>query len=244
MTTVWVCACTGHGPSPREAQSTPPQDLHLQIELPESQAGLRATYADLVHRAESQVAEFFRKAGFSVLPEELIDTVIVVDWTANGREQLAQRFAVTAAEIPETFSGTTVGRSLYLVTRERYRENWSTLYRDWAWTDTAYYQLVVHELTHRAHEAIALSQWGTADRMGPAWFFEGLAVMCAGQFDAGAPALTQAEIDAQVGGGRTPEVSYPLYGRLVRSLATTHGLKLLIESSSVTAFPDTMSEGR
>ena len=134
-----------------------------------------------------------------------------------------------------------VGETLYLVERDRYREIWKELYPSWPWTGKTYHQLIVHEVAHKAHELIAISRTGSPDGMGPSWFFEGLAAVCAGQFDEGEPPMSWDEIEALVGGGRTPRVSYPLYGRLVRSLAASHDLKELIVRAPEPGFPDTLA---
>jgi hypothetical protein len=76
--------------------------------------------------------------------------------------------------------------------------------------------------------------------MGPQWFFEGLAVVCAGQFESDQPLLSHGEIVKQVGSGITPAVSYPLYGRIVRSLAAEFETKTLISRAAEPGFPETL----
>jgi hypothetical protein len=189
------------------------------------------------------VSAFFRAAGYAVAPESLLDSVVVVRWAPDAAERLARRFGVMPGDIPPTFAGTVAGHTLVLVDHDRYRTIWNQLYPDWQWTDDEYRRLMVHELTHRAHEAITIARLGSADRMGPAWFFEGLAVMSAGQLDSGQGALTPSEIDALVGRGHTPPVSYPLDGRLVRSLAERYSLHTLIVRASDPGFPSTLLGG-
>ena len=159
--------------------------------LPAALSEQKSWYAGEIKKAVEEVDAYFHAAGFAVNTGELIDTVIILDWTAESRQRLADKFGVRPEDIPETFSGTVVDRSLYLVTPARCREIWEKLYREWPWDEATYHRLIVHELAHKAHEQIAIEQTGSAEGMGPDWFFEGLAVVCAGQFDDGRPMLTQ-----------------------------------------------------
>jgi len=226
-------------------QSTlPPAPQRLQFELPTAAAGLRGAYVRDVGEALVEVSAFFRAAGYTIAPESLLDSVVVLDWTPEVVARLAQSFGVPPEDIPSTFAGTVAGHTLFVVERERYHAIWTQLYADWRWTDEEYRRLIAHELTHRAHEVIAITRLGSADRMGPPWFFEGLAVMSAGQFDGAQEPLTPAEIDALVGAGRVPPVSYPLYGRLVRSLARRYALQTLIWRAAQAGFPGTLMGAR
>lgn len=229
--------------TPRERPHGATAAQRLQFELPTSAADVRDAYARDVGSALVAVSAFFRAAGYAVAPESLLDSVVVVRWAPDAAERLARRFGVMPGDIPPTFAGTVAGHTLVLVDHDRYRTIWNQLYPDWQWTDDEYRRLMVHELTHRAHEAITIARLGSADRMGPAWFFEGLAVMSAGQLDSGQGALTPSEIDALVGRGHTPPVSYPLDGRLVRSLAERYSLHTLIVRASDPGFPSTLLGG-
>jgi hypothetical protein len=121
---------------------------------------------------------------------------------------------------------------------ESYRLIFRATYADWQWDERSYHELIVHELAHRAHEEAAIAKFGTSDAMGPVWFFEGLAVACAGQFDAGDSLMDRAALREHLGPGRTPEVSYPLYGKLVRSLAGLYGMDVLIARAGEPGFPN------
>ncbi len=210
----------------------------LRFDLPASLEPARASYEEDVTTALAEVSGFFRSAGFEPAGERLIESVKVFDGPAQAREYLAKEFGTTLENIPETFSGTIEGKTLFLVSRPIYREIWRKLYSDWPWTERSYHQLIVHEVTHRAHESVAISGHGSADAMGPAWFFEGLAVACAGQFETDGPPMGHEELEEQVGNGHTPTVSYPLFGRIVRSLAAEFGMKELIDRASEPGFPE------
>ena len=216
---------------------------------PVSSAALRVTpadatslYAPLVEAALGDVAGWFRSSGLVVEPKELIDAVVVLDGSTEARAGVAAALGVSAADLTPTFAGTVVGRTLYLVTEERYRQVWAERYPDWKPPADAYRRLIVHELAHRAHEAIVIAERGSADAMGPPWFFEGLAVACAGQFEDGRR-LTPEEIAAHVTVEGGPRPSYPLYGLLFRSLAAHHGVRALVLQAAEPGFPMALVRG-
>lgn len=236
LITVACGASTGH----RTQESSRDPAAALRWKLPPSLEAGRAEYRREISRALDDVARFFRASGFEVAPMDLIDSVTLFEKTADARDYFVKTQGVPPEAIPGTFAGTVDGRTLYLVSRAAYQEIWKQLYPDWPWTDETYRGLIVHELAHRAHESIAISRLGSADAMGPPWFFEGLAVVCAGQFEATGPLLEQEEIQRLVGGTSPPPVSYPLYGRLVRSLAATFEMKALISRAAEAGFPGVM----
>jgi hypothetical protein len=207
------------------------------LELPPSEEGKRDEYVRLVTTALREVSAFFRAAGFVVRSGEMVHTVRVFQDLASARGHLVSALDVRPEEIPDTFSGTVVGPVLYLVAPPAYRRIWLQLYPEWPWTEETYHGLIVHEGTHRAHELIALTNFGSPDAMGPPWFFEGLAVWCSRQFDGPEPLMTRAEIEELLEEDGQPTVSYPLYGRLVRSLAALFPLRLLLERASKPGFP-------
>jgi hypothetical protein len=238
------CLLAGCGRDSADTQSHLREKPSLYyLAVAPSLADERSTYRREIDNALSDVVTWFDAAGYPLRPGDLIDSAIVFDDLALAKRSLAAAFGVDEHDIPDTFGGTVGGRTLFLASQRLYQPTWADLYADWPWTEATYHGLVVHELAHRAHEAIALSHSGTADAMGPIWFFEGLAVTCAGQFDGGDTPLTREEIESYVGEGRTPEVSYPLYGRLVRSLAHHFELRVLIERAAEPGFPDSLWNG-
>jgi hypothetical protein len=226
------------GCAPRAAPAPGPHgDRLLHFVLDSSLARDRDSYEREVSRALADVYAFFSAAGLD-LTGKLIDSVTVFGGPAKARAYLASTYGVSVEQIPATFSGTVEGTSLFLVSRGAYQQIWHRLYPDWNWTTNTYRQLVAHELCHRAHEIVVTARFGSADAMGPAWFFEGFAVTCAGQFHSEQGPMSLVEIQQQVGSHQEPTSSYPLYGRLVRSLAARYGIKLLIESAAQPGFPD------
>ncbi len=212
----------------------------LRFELPVSLERDRSLYEEDVRTALGDVSNFFLASGFELPDTRIIDSITVFDSTSKAREYLATAYSVPIDGIPETFAGTVEGKELFLVSRDTYQETWRKLYPEWPWTDHTYRQLVVHELAHRAHEEIALAKYGSADAMGPTWFFEGLAVTCAGQIENANQLFSREELEKQVGSGHSPPVSYPLYGRIVRALAATYGMKVLIAKASNPDFPEVL----
>jgi hypothetical protein len=234
LTLPWVLiACATTAAKPPAAES-------VALELPAALESERSAYEREVGHALAAVASCFNASGARLPEDKLIDSAIIFASTERAREQLARTFETAIENLPTTFAGTVVERRLYLVSRQAYRATWQTLYADWPWTDATYQQLLVHELAHRAHEAIALSRAGSSDAMGPLWFFEGLAVVCAGQFDDQGPLLDRAGISAHLGPGHTPAVSYPLYGQLVRSLLSMHDMETLLNRAAEPGFPESL----
>jgi hypothetical protein len=173
----------------------------------------------------------------------LLDSVTVFETTDAARQHLTAAVALPLAEIPATFAGTVVEGRMFIVAPTAYEATWRTLYPTWPWSDREYHRLIVHEVAHRAHELVAIARHGSADAMGPNWFFEGLAVACAGQFADAENPMSKAELQRHIGAGRVPQVSYPFYGRLVRSLAAHYGMQTLLQRSHEAGFPDVLWAG-
>lgn len=214
------------------------QPQPLRLELPASLERHRSSYERDVLTALSEAADCFLPLGLDADGPRLIDSVTVFEDRSIAREHVADVLGLAIENLPVSFSGTVAGRRLFLVSRESYQAIWQATYPAWPWAEENYYQLIVHELAHRAHEELALAGFGSAEAMGPIWFFEGLAVVCAGQFDVEQPNLSIEELIEQLGSGRTPKASYPVYGRVVRSLAAEYGMRELVIKASEPEFPD------
>ncbi|MEW6367724.1 MAG: hypothetical protein AB1714_24090 [Acidobacteriota bacterium] len=227
--------------APLRGRTTPEVGAQpLRFEVPASLEHERSMYEKDVAMALGEVSAFFLSSGFRLPDPKIIDSVMIFESSSKAREYLAKAYAAPAESIPETFSGTVEGAKLFLVSRGTYQDIWQELYPEWPWAEQNYHQLILHELAHRAHEQVAIAWYGSAEAMGPTWFFEGLAVTCAGQFETDKPPLTLEELHEQVGSGHTPMVSYPLYGRIVRSLGAKYGMKVLIARASEPGFPEVL----
>lgn len=208
-----------------------------EIRLPEPLAAERERYLADFALASGRAAGFFEAAGFEIPADSAIATIVVFTDGLEARESLAARFGVSADSIPATFAGTVDARTLYLVSREAYRKTWERLYPDWPWDDSKYVALITHEVAHKMHESIAITTFGSADAMGPTWFFEGLATVCAGLFEDAGPPLTTGEIDKLLRGGNSLSAPYPVYARIVRSLTERFGIRDLVNGAAAPDFP-------
>lgn len=215
----------------------PAERIGITVELPANIEGQRAEYERLIASSRDEVLAWFAKSGLSIEAADLIDRAVVYPDAASLRQGVAKVFGDDPKKIPDTFSGTVNGKTLYVTSEEAFHPIWTKLYPDWPWSRRSYRSLVVHELAHRAHAYVSSRRTGSEDAMGPSWFFEGLAVMCARQFAAGEKPMNAAEILSHVGGSKAPKVSYPLYGRLVRSLALAIPVKTLVEKAAEPGFP-------
>jgi hypothetical protein len=97
---------------------------------------------------------------------------------------------------------------------------------------TDYVELLTHEMAHALH--IALLD-GDEARMGPRWFYEGFAVVAAGQFVDQPPISKQEYLDVVF--PRT-KPDYRLYGAALRKLAQIYPLAELISRASKPGFCD------
>ena len=222
-------ACTDSPPAPQ-----------LKIDLAPSLERERSSYENDVFEAVADVSDFFSSSGFAVSGEGVIDSVLVFETSLAAREYLSLELGTPLEAIPETFAGTVMENRLFLVSRESYRDIWHQLYYEWPWTERTYRSLIVHEIAHRMHEVIVREQAGSSDAMGPVWFFEGLAVVCAKQFEAQQAPLSREALRQLVGSGRSPTVSYPLYGHIVRTLAAEFGVRRLVSEAAHPDFPEVL----
>jgi hypothetical protein len=246
LLSMWVLPNFAHAKEPPASGMTTELHFELPLDLQDEQSLYQAD----VTTAILHVLRFFQSAGLFPDSGHLIDSVVVFNTHTEARQYLAATFGGKPEDIPETFAGTVLERSLYLVSRQSYQEIWKQLYSEWPWTDSTYLQLIEHELAHRAHESIAISALGSPDAMGPSWFFEGLAIVCAHQFMSGEPLLSKAQIEQQLESDSTPTVMYPMFGRLVRSVLAQSDLKSTLLRAAEPGFPmvlwkdDSASTGR
>jgi hypothetical protein len=132
-----------------------------------------------------------------------------------------------------------------LVDREAYGATFQRMYPREPWSEGEYRRLAAHELAHRAHELIAISTTGSSEGMGPRWFFEGLALACAGQFSASSPGgLSPPEVRALIDQDEREPLGYPRYADMVRSLARTVPFKELVARAGKPDFKETIGTSR
>ena len=208
--------------------------------------GAASTAADIAqYRSDTSAAldralHFFRAQGLQLPAGPLIERVVIFESPVAARKYFHDHYGVPLDQVPDTFAGTVQDKTLYLVTKAAYREIWRTTYPQWAWSDIEYRRLIVHELVHAAHEGYARTKLGSADAMGPTWFFEGFAVMAADQFER--PLMTAEQVKAQFAAGGPKGSSYPEFGRIVRSLGHAYGLKRVVDHAGEAGFPQLLWE--
>lgn len=214
----------------------------ITVELPSVLEAQRTEYERLIVSARDEVVAWFGSVGLPVKAADMIDRAVVYSDAGTSRRAMAELFKIDMQKIPDTFGGTVNGKTLYINSEETFRPMWTKLYPEWPWSRKSYRSLMVHELAHRAHAHLSFVRAGSEDAMGPPWFFEGLAVMCAGQFAAGEKPMGIVEILSDVGEGKTPKVSYPHYGRLIRSLSQFVSVRSLVEEAAEPGFPRKLLE--
>ncbi|MEW6364822.1 MAG: hypothetical protein AB1714_09310 [Acidobacteriota bacterium] len=232
------------------SRATAAQDRNMnhdiRIELPADLEGERDRYREDILAAVDRVAAWFTQQGFETRREDLIDRAVVLGDIETAQTKVAAHFGVDRTAVPDSFSGTVDQKTLFVVCPEVYRKTYIRLYPDWPWDEAQYRGLIAHEVAHRAHARVAVSLHGSEEAMGPTWFFEGLAILCAGNFEArvgDSPQLTWEQLMAYVSEDGTKSLGYPTYGRMIRSLAAAFPAKLLIERASDRGFPQFLEEG-
>ncbi|MBP7866788.1 MAG: hypothetical protein KA419_12655 [Acidobacteria bacterium] len=221
------------------------QQGDFTLVLPTTLEDWRTEYRETVAGALDQVIRWFAANGFKEAPGDLLDTVIVHDDPVVMRRELSRRFGVPESSVPDTFAGTVQGKTLFLVSAPRYEKIYRDLYPEWPWNPAEYRRLAAHELAHAAHARIVRERTGSEDAMGPRWFFEGLAICCAGQFEPAAgqdKPLDWAQFMAYVGRDREKVLSYPVYGAMFRALDGKFAVKDLVRQAADPGFPATLEK--
>ena len=224
--------------------SEPASPFELQVAASMEQQ--RDDYYAQIDEALGAVARWFSDAGYAVSKAELVRTAVVFDDIEKARDAVARHFGVDPSAVPDSFSGTVDSATLFLVSREIYRNTYERLYPEWPWVDEDYRGLIVHEIAHQAHSRIALSRFGSEEAMGPRWFFEGLAILCAGNFLTSETAVSRLSWDqfmAYVEKDAHESLSYPIYGRMIRSLTVSFPVGYLIDHARDKDFPASLREG-
>ncbi len=166
-----------------------------------------------------------------------MDHVVVFGSVEQMKRRLARRFKMSPDKIPDTFSGTMHGKTLLVLRQEMFKKSYAALYPKLRWDAATYRRLMAHELAHRVHAMIATELFGTEDGMGPRWLFEGLAIVCAGQFPgAKEPYLTWEQLAERVERDKKGIQTYPIYKRMFRSLATSFPVEHLIRAAGKKGF--------
>lgn len=189
----------------------------LSVDCADPDVAVRSRPA--IEAVRGSVIEWFRAHGFEVTAGELVTRAEVFTSSDAARRRLAEVFHVPTGSIPEGFSGTVDGTTLYVVSPEVFRANFARLYGARAWQDGEYAKLIAHELIHRGHALVATRLFGSEDGMGPQWLFEGLAITAAAQLpvpESEVRAVTWLEFRRfveQADGGAVEPPVYPKYSK-------------------------------
>jgi len=185
----------------------------------------RKEFARAVVDAKSIVVDFAARHGWEKQAQvSMFDTVEIF----SSQQDLWQRVKELnklPAETPLPTAGLVAGlesRVLLAVHPEEYARispAYATAQKD-AWT-----RLLAHEIAHRLHVVILN---GNEDAMGPAWFFEGFAVLAAGQA-IGSDIVLKSSDDAlaQVADAKS-KGAYSRYAAAVRFFLTKTSLSELV----------------
>ena len=194
-------------------------------------------FSALAASARDQAATYFADMGFVLEKQDVARKVEVFCTRDSARRALAAEFHTTEIDIPATFSGTVQNATLFIVSREIYKENFIQLYGAERWEDKEYEKLMTHEMIHSGHAIVAKRLFGSEDGMGPQWLFEGLAIEASGQLPVSEAELNKLTIDdfneflrkAEKGDLKAPiYVQYAKFYRYVRRCVSS---KWIVENA-------------
>ena len=150
---------------------------NTEIILPESLETRRVEFEDYLGKGIEIIDSFALQQGWEKhTRKSFIDRVMIFDDKKEFDRTLLQLAGVDPdLELPETYCAALEQRVLVLVTPEIY----SRVFPEGLEEDS-YSKLIAHEIAHRLH-IIVLD--GDEEAMGQVWFYEGLAIYIAGQFE-------------------------------------------------------------
>ena len=216
-----------------------------RVVLPAALELQRAQYEANVAWALGEVTSWFSDQGLQLPAGPVVKEIVVLGDTAEARRAVAARAGVPESQVPDSFSGTVDGETLLLVSREAYAATFQRMYPQEVWSEGEYRRLAAHELAHRAHELIVIAATGSSDGMGPVWFFEGLALTCAGQFSTSSPGgLSPSEVRVLIEQDERKSLGYPRYADMFRSVARTVPVKELVARAGKPDFAASIGTSR
>jgi hypothetical protein len=189
---------------PADARRRPEQ---IPLDLPISLEPRRPDLEDAIANAHRRLVEFAEKYGWGHLTaESFADRAEMFD-----SKEAFDRAVIEVCELDPlttllpTACAALERRVLLSVSPERY----ARIYPEGI-EEASFEKLLAHEMAHRLHIRILV---GDEDAMGPVWFFEGLAIHAAGQFQGRAPRLSRDEIWEIVRSGTRG--GYPRYASVI-----------------------------
>lgn len=172
---VMLLITAAHGANPSKGV------LDLQVNRHGCNGPGEGVYSVLAASARDKAVAYFADMGFVVKKRDVARKVEVFCTRESARKALATEFHASETDIPVTFSGTVQNATLFVVSKQIYKENFTRLYGTESWADEEYEKLMTHEMIHSGHAIVARQLFGTEDGMGPQWLFEGMAIEASGQ---------------------------------------------------------------
>jgi len=211
----------------------------IRLEMPAALKHERAVYLGEIEAALARVLAWFSENELAVDRHAVVDSAVLFADVAAAKRRLAKHFGVSEDKIPDGFSGTVDGKTLFIVARETYANTYARLYPDRPWSDRSFQDLIAHELAHRAQALKAKAIFGSEDGMGPRWFFEGLAITCASQFaENPGRMLSWEQMQDLIARDSKGILSYPLYGQMFRSVVASFPVRWLVHRAGQKGFVD------
>jgi len=208
ISSVTLLATLVHGANPSNGV------LHLQVNRHGCKEPGEGVYSVLAASARDKAVAYFADMGFVVQKQDVVRKVEVFCTRESARKALTAEFHASEADIPATFSGTVQNATLFVVSKEIYKENFTQLYGAESWKDEEYEKLMTHEMIHSAHAIVAKQLFGTEDGMGPQWLFEGMAIEASGQLptnDAELAKITTDDFDGFLQKAEKGSLAAPVY---------------------------------
>lgn len=203
------------------------------VSLPPKLEAQRDTYEADLGLAFATVNRFAAKHGWDVKAEDVVvDLEVFESQQALWRRLLELEGLPQDTKLPLTgLAATLEGGHLLAVSPGEYRR----LHPEYSRGDAAWAELLAHELVHGLHAAILR---GNNKGMGPVWFYEGLAVVGAGQpfgldrrFES-----DRAALGAVNHGADRPKGSYATYAAVVRHFMRKIPLRELVRRAGDPGF--------
>lgn len=191
-------------------------------------SGRTEDFRPTLERATERLADFARREALGGLaPARFAERVIVYPSKAcfDAMVRSSPGWPSAQRDVPRNFLGVAQQRELHVVAWPVFHEVHPADSLD------DYVKLVAHELTHLLHAAMA----GDEDRMGPIWFYEGLAVAAADQYP-GAPVPTGDALHDVL--HSSDRGNYADYGAIVRALSRHRSLGVLVQFAPDPDFDD------
>jgi hypothetical protein len=206
----------------------------IPIHLSESLEPQRDLLHGIFLTAQRRLRDFAHKHNWEThIKEPFARLFLVYDDKASFDHDLLKICELeTTLELPKTYCAALEQGVLMSVSPELYQ----TLYPEGK-EESAFEKLLTHEMAHRLHIRIL---GGNEEAMGSVWFYEGFALIAAGQFEKTAPHLNDAEIWEIVSAQERGD--YRQYAAVFRYFLGKTSIQQLIEMADKVEFVNWLRE--